>query len=216
MKKIMIIAAAALMAGLCSASTVKWNVTNIYKTDDAGQGLTASSDKASAGTYYVMCFLSSELSLADAQSLIANDKLADLAGKATYQGTTTGNGLYASAYFDGGYQGGNSVSIYAVVLNSDAIDTATYAAISATPSTYEFADANNWHIIENFAEKMGGRDDIWYATNIELYYTWLDYQRLECSADGSIIHNPSVRSVWFADRKKNVYEVKPGETVVIK
>ena len=141
MKKIMIIAAAALMAGLCSASMVKWNVTNIYKTDDAGQGLTASSDKASAGTYYVMCFLSSELSLADAQSLIANDKLADLAGKATYQGTTTGNGLYASAYFDGGYQGGNSVSIYAVVLNSDAIDTATYAAISATPSTYEFADA---------------------------------------------------------------------------
>ena len=82
--------------------------------------------------------------------------------------------------------------------------------------TYEFADANNWHVIEKFAEKMGGRDDIWYATNMELYYTWLDYQRLECSADGSIIHNPSVRSVWFADRQKNIYEVKPGETVVIK
>lgn len=80
---------------------------------------------------------------------------------------------------------------------------------------YEFAEDNNWEIIENFAEKMGGRDDIWYATNIELYYTWLDYQRLESSADGSIIHNPSVRSVWFADKKKNIYEVKPGETVKI-
>lgn len=80
---------------------------------------------------------------------------------------------------------------------------------------YEFADDNNWDLIEGFAEKMGGRDDIWYATNMELYYTWLDYQRLESSADGSIIHNPSIRSVWIADRRKNVYEIKPGETVKI-
>ena len=81
--------------------------------------------------------------------------------------------------------------------------------------TYEFADDNNWDVIENFAEKMGGRDDIWYATNMELYYTWLDYQRLESSADGSIIHNPSVRSVWIADRRQNIYEIKPGETINI-
>lgn len=81
--------------------------------------------------------------------------------------------------------------------------------------TYEFSDDNNWDVIESFAEKMGGRDDIWYATNIELYYTWLDYQRLESSADGSIIHNPSIRSVWIADKRKNVYEIKPGETIII-
>lgn len=80
--------------------------------------------------------------------------------------------------------------------------------------TYEFSDDNNWDVIESFAEKMGGRDDIWYATNIELYYTWLDYQRLESSADGSIIHNPSIRSVWIADKRKNVYEIKPGETII--
>ena len=82
--------------------------------------------------------------------------------------------------------------------------------------TYEFADNDNWDVIENFAEKMGGHDDIWYATNIELYYAWLDYQRLECSADGSIIHNPSERSVWIADRKGTTYEIAPGQTITIK
>lgn len=81
--------------------------------------------------------------------------------------------------------------------------------------TYEFADDDNWQLIEEFAQKMGGRDDVWYATNIELYYTWLDYQRLESSADGSIIHNPSVRSVWIAGGGNKIYEIKPGETVVI-
>lgn len=80
---------------------------------------------------------------------------------------------------------------------------------------YEFADNDNWYIMEDFAEKMAGRDDIWCCTNIELYTAWLDYSRLESSADGHRIFNPSVRSVWICDKKKNVYEIKPGETITI-
>ncbi len=80
---------------------------------------------------------------------------------------------------------------------------------------YEFADNDNWYIIENFCEKMAGKDDIWYCTNMELYLTWLDYSRLESSADGHRIFNPSVRSVWICDKKKNVYEIQPGQTVII-
>lgn len=81
--------------------------------------------------------------------------------------------------------------------------------------SYEFNDQNNWHVIEDFAEKMANKDDIWYATNIELYYAWLDYSRLESSADGSMIHNPSVRSVWIGDKKGNSYEIKPGQTITL-
>lgn len=81
--------------------------------------------------------------------------------------------------------------------------------------SYEFNDMDNWHVIEDFAEKMAHKDDIWYATNIEIYYAWLDYQRLESSIDGSIIHNPSVRSVWIADKAGKTYEIKPGETVTL-
>jgi hypothetical protein len=70
-------------------------------------------------------------------------------------------------------------------------------------------------VIEDFTEKMAFKDDIWYATNMEIYYAWLDYQRLESSIDGSIIHNPSIRSVWIADKSGKTYEIKPGETVVL-
>lgn len=80
---------------------------------------------------------------------------------------------------------------------------------------YEFEEKDNWHVIENFAEKMSGKDDIWYCTNMELYLAWKDYMNLETSADGSIIYNPSVRPVWIADTKGNTYEIKPGETIRI-
>ena len=35
--------------------------------------------------------------------------------------------------------------------------------------SYEFDDNDNWDVIEEFAEFMGRCDDIWYATNIEVY-----------------------------------------------
>jgi len=78
---------------------------------------------------------------------------------------------------------------------------------------HEFEQNDNWDVIEAFAEKMGGRDDIWYATNMEIYLAWLDFERLESSADGSLIHNPSIRTVWMADAKNNVYEIAPGATI---
>lgn len=78
---------------------------------------------------------------------------------------------------------------------------------------YEFEDKQNWHVIENFCEKMHGKDDIWYATNMEIYTAWADYMRLETSADGSRIFNPNCRSVWIANNKNEVFEIKPGETL---
>ena len=35
--------------------------------------------------------------------------------------------------------------------------------------SYEFDKDNNWEIIENFAEYVGKREDVWYVTNIEIY-----------------------------------------------
>ena len=81
--------------------------------------------------------------------------------------------------------------------------------------SFEFNKYSNWNLIEDFCEKMAFKDDIWYATNIEIYYAWLDYQRLETSADGKTIYNPSVRSVWIGDAKYNTWEIKPGETITI-
>jgi len=47
--------------------------------------------------------------------------------------------------------------------------------------SYEFdydQPNNNWGVIEEFAEYMGGKDDIWYATNIEIYDYIAAYNQL--------------------------------------
>ena len=81
--------------------------------------------------------------------------------------------------------------------------------------TYEFDEHKNWNVIEEFIEKMKDHDDIWYATNMEIYQAWSDFQALETSADGTMVYNPSLRPVWFSTFKGNTYEVKPGESVTI-
>lgn len=79
---------------------------------------------------------------------------------------------------------------------------------------YEFEANNNWHVIEEFAEKMGGHEDIWYATNIEICKYHLAYQRLECSADGSTIHNPTDIEIWIG-HKGQATSIQPGETITL-
>lgn len=84
--------------------------------------------------------------------------------------------------------------------------------------SYEFNDDNNWNVIEDFAEYLGGRDDIWYATNIEIYEYIEDYKRLVFSADGNTVYNPTNRTLYFNDthRQEHIISVAPGETVTVK
>ena len=63
---------------------------------------------------------------------------------------------------------------------------------------------------------MGGKEDIWYATNIEIYDYIEAYNRLQWSADMTMVHNPSAISVWIKkaphDEDSITVEIKPGET----
>ncbi len=62
--------------------------------------------------------------------------------------------------------------------------------------TYEFYRDNNWELIERFCEKMSGHNDIWYATNIEIYNYQKAFESLERSIDNSIIKNPTSTDIW--------------------
>lgn len=77
--------------------------------------------------------------------------------------------------------------------------------------SYEFDNNDNWDIIEKFAEFIGNRDDIWYATNIEIYDYVMAYNSLKASADFKIIHNPSAIDVWAVD-KDGAFCVESGKT----
>ena len=79
--------------------------------------------------------------------------------------------------------------------------------------SYEFPRDNNWNVIEEFASYVGGREDeIWYATNIEIYNYVKAYERLEWFADMSGVYNPSAIDVCLEVDNKQ-YEVKSGETI---
>lgn len=78
--------------------------------------------------------------------------------------------------------------------------------------SYEFDNNDNWNIIEEFADYIGNREDIWYATNIEIFDYVTAYENLQVSVDKSIVHNPSSIDVWFMEKGK-VYCVKGGETL---
>jgi len=80
--------------------------------------------------------------------------------------------------------------------------------------SYEFDRNDNWNIIEEFAKYMGNRKDIWYATNGEIYNYVKAYNRLEFSADGKIIYNPSSMTVWLKYFNQDI-EIKPGDTIKI-
>ena len=78
--------------------------------------------------------------------------------------------------------------------------------------SYEFGDKDNWDVIERFAEKMGGRSEIWYATNIEIYDYVTAYGRLEFSANMEIVHNPTALDLWF-ELDTKPYKISAGQTV---
>lgn len=84
--------------------------------------------------------------------------------------------------------------------------------------SYEFDDNDNWNVIEKFAEKMGGHDDIWYATNMEIYEYVKAYESLDFSADGRFVTNPTLIDVYIQQYKgkdKDIYKIPSGERVQI-
>lgn len=78
--------------------------------------------------------------------------------------------------------------------------------------SYEFEDHNEWHIIEDFARLVGNRNDVWYATNGEIYDYVQAYHMLQFSAEGNFVYNPSVTGIYICYFGKN-YRIPSGETV---
>jgi len=78
--------------------------------------------------------------------------------------------------------------------------------------SYEFDNDGNWDRMEALLEAVGGQEDIWYATNVEIYDYVQAYQSLQVSMDGKIVHNPSAMTVWFSDGVQTCC-VQSGETL---
>ena len=62
--------------------------------------------------------------------------------------------------------------------------------------SFEFNNDDNWDVIERFCAEAGGDDNVWYATNIEIYDYITALRSLHFSADRTMVLNPSATDVW--------------------
>lgn len=80
--------------------------------------------------------------------------------------------------------------------------------------SYELDNGNMWETMEEFCKTVSGKDDIWYATNMEICLYMKALDNLVISLDGSSVYNPSDISVWVTVGNPwgEAYEIKSGET----
>lgn len=78
--------------------------------------------------------------------------------------------------------------------------------------SYEFERNGNWDLLERICEKLAGHEDIWYATNGEIYDYVKAYDSLVFSADGRKVYNPTLLTIWF-DVDGVLYTIGSGETL---
>ncbi len=65
--------------------------------------------------------------------------------------------------------------------------------------SYEFDEKhnNNWQVIEEFADYIGGREDVWYVTNGEFISYLEAYRALVFDIDMKTVYNPTATDVYL-------------------
>lgn len=77
--------------------------------------------------------------------------------------------------------------------------------------SFEFPRDDNWDMMEEFCRMVSGRNDIWYATNIQI----VDYMKaagnLKITIDGNQVYNPAAISIWLRVDER-IVEIPGGMT----
>lgn len=80
---------------------------------------------------------------------------------------------------------------------------------------HEFRTEDEWAVMEQILQKLAGNDKIWYATNLEIYNYMMAQQRLQISADETMLYNPSDIDVWAEKDKTQIIHIPAGDTVIL-
>ncbi len=86
--------------------------------------------------------------------------------------------------------------------------------------TYEFRRDDNWNIIETFLEKVAGCEDIWFASNMEIFEYVTAWRSLVVSANGKMVQNPTATDVWIktcalSSKPTEIIQIPAGETITL-
>ena len=80
---------------------------------------------------------------------------------------------------------------------------------------FEFDRHDNWARLTHICERLSGKDDVWYATNIEVYDYVAAWKQLIVSADGRRAFNPSAVRLFAETGSSRIQEIPSGEIVTL-
>lgn len=80
--------------------------------------------------------------------------------------------------------------------------------------SFEFDRENNWDLIEAFAEKIGRHNDIWYATNIEIFDYINAYRSVRFNLAQTVAENPTATDVWI-NKNGKIHMLAAGKTTLL-
>ena len=78
----------------------------------------------------------------------------------------------------------------------------------------EFESLHNWHLLDDLLQTVDETNDVWYATNGEVYDYISAVKSLRITLDGTVVYNPSARTV-YASANGNATAFPPGQTVIL-
>lgn len=82
--------------------------------------------------------------------------------------------------------------------------------------SYEFVQQDNWNVMEALLERVSGRQDVWYATNMEIVEYCKAADRLIFNLDETIVRNPTDVDIWLlVGPEKTVVKVPAAKTINI-
>lgn len=70
--------------------------------------------------------------------------------------------------------------------------------------SFEFERNDNWGHITHICDRLHGRSDVWYASNIEIYEYITAMRSLVVSVDGYTIYNPAATTLYLLIGDKKI------------
>ena len=78
--------------------------------------------------------------------------------------------------------------------------------------SYEFDRDGTWEHIERICERLKGWEDVWYATNLEIYEYVTAMRSLVVSVEGDLAYNPTAVTLYLRDGDR-VVSLPAGERI---
>lgn len=78
--------------------------------------------------------------------------------------------------------------------------------------SFEFHREKTWEAMETFCAAVSGKEDVWYATNIEIKDYITAVRNLVFGVGETMVLNPSAQKIWYKEGNE-VKVLLPGQTV---